>query len=255
MKHDELKLFLDEKVAWYNHPRFIDTDPISIPRQFSRKEDIEIAGFLAATIAWGQRPTIIRNSNRLMELMEQQPYAFLMESSDADFDRFAGFVHRTFNEVDCRYFMKALRDIYRDFGGLEKLFGTAFDETGNMKETIARFREIFLSFDAEKRTGKHVANPLKGSSAKRINMYLRWMVRNAKGGVDFGLWNAIPASALMMPLDVHSGRVGRSLGLLSRKQNDWRAVDELTSALRAFDPADPVKYDFALFGLGVFEKF
>jgi uncharacterized protein (TIGR02757 family) len=255
MTDQELKSFLDEKYLLYNQPRFIETDPISIPRHFSRKEDIEIAGFLAATIAWGQRPTIIRNASKLMEWMDNRPHEFLTENDPADFERFSEFVHRTFNGTDCRYFLRALREIYRNGESLETLFTEGFQEEGRMMSGIVRFRERFLSYRPEGRTQKHVANPLKGSSAKRINMFLRWMVRENHTGVDFGLWKEIPTSVLMMPLDVHSGNVARKLGLLKRRQNDWKAVEELTSRLRDFDRADPVKYDFALFGLGVFEKF
>jgi len=255
MTDQELKSFLDEKYLLYNQPRFIETDPISIPRLFSRKEDIEIAGFLAATIAWGQRPTIIRNAHRLMDWMGHRPFEFVTQGDVGKFDRFGDFVHRTFNGIDCRYFLRALREIYRNEDGLEALFTEGFQHSGSMMEGIFRFREKFLSYQPEIRTQKHVANPMKGSSAKRINMFLRWMVRDNQTGVDFGLWKDIPASALMMPLDVHSGNVARKLGLLKRKQNDWKAVDELTSRLRDFDSEDPVKYDFALFGLGVFEKF
>ncbi len=255
MKSSDLKDFLEEKYLQYNNLSFIGTDPVSIPHLFSRKEDIEIAAFLSATIAWGQRPTIIRNAISLMERMEHQPFNFLTESVPPDLSRFAGFVHRTFNEADCRYFILALSEIYRHHVGLEQLFTEGYLQTGSVKETIIRFRENFLSFYPETRTQKHLANPGKGSTAKRINMFLRWMVRDDGHGVDFGLWKAIPASALMMPIDVHSGNVARKLGLLSRKQNDWQAVEELTSNLRRFDPNDPVRYDYALFGLGVFEKF
>lgn len=255
MKNSDLKDFLEEKYLQYNNLGFIGTDPVSIPHLFSRKEDVEIAAFLSATIAWGQRPTIIRNATSLMERMEHQPFNFLTGSAPPDLSRFAGFVHRTFNEADCRYSILALSEIYRHHGGLEDLFTEGYRQTGSVKEAIMRFREIFLSFYPETRTRKHLADPGKGSTAKRINMFLRWMVRNDGHGVDFGLWKAIPASALMMPIDVHSGNVARKLGLLSRKQNDWQAVEELTSNLRRFDPDDPVRYDYALFGLGVFEKF
>ncbi len=251
----DLKVFLEEKYNQYNQVSFIATDPISIPRQFARKEDIEIAGFLSATIAWGQRVTIIRNANKLVELMDGQPYEYLTNGSFGDLKRFETFVHRTFNGDDCRYFILALAEIYRKKGGLEKLFADGVGIDGTIKTAITHFRDIFLSFAPKHRIGKHVANPSTGSSAKRINMFLRWMVRPSKGGVDFGLWKSIPPSALMMPLDVHSGSVARKLGLLQRVQNDWQAVEELTANLRLFDPSDPVKYDFALFGLGAFEKF
>ena len=255
MTSDTLKDFLDEKYNQFNCTSFIESDPISIPRQFSRKEDIEIAAFLSATIAWGQRPTIIRNANKLIDLMDGEPYEFMTRTSIDDPDRFATFVHRTFNGTDCFYFMRALSSIYREHGGLEKVFSDGFAIDGTVKTAIIYFRERFLSFEPHHRTEKHIANPDKGSSAKRINMFLRWMVRPPVCGVDFGLWNSIPVAALMMPLDVHSGSVARKLGLLQRTQNDWQAVEELTANLRLFDPTDPVKYDFALFGLGVFEKF
>ncbi len=251
----DLKSFLEEKYHLYNQVSFIETDPISIPRLFARKEDIEIAAFLSASIAWGQRVTIIRNANKLVELMDSQPFEFLINSTYKDVKRFGSFVHRTFNGIDCSYFILALSAIYREQGGLEKLFSDGFALDGTIKTAITSFRESFLSFAPPSRTGKHIANPSAGSSAKRINMFLRWMVRPAKGGVDFGLWNSIPPSALMMPLDVHSGSVARKLGILQRIQNDWQAVEELTANLRLFDPSDPVKYDFALFGLGAFEKF
>ena len=251
----DLQNFLEEKYNQYNRFSFIETDPISIPHKFTRKEDIEIAAFLSATIAWGQRATIIRNANLLVGLMDDQPFEFMINSSAIDLKRFNSFVHRTFNGIDCGYFILALSTIYREKGGLEKLFSDGFAVDGTVKTAIGCFRESFLSFLPPPRTGKHIANPSTGSSAKRINMFLRWMVRPAKGGVDFGLWNSIPTSALMMPLDVHSGSVARKLGILQRVQNDWQAVEELTAHLRLFDPSDPVKYDFALFGLGAFEKF
>jgi uncharacterized protein (TIGR02757 family) len=252
---DQLKNFLDEKYNQFNCTSFIESDPISIPRQFSRKEDIEIAAFLSATIAWGQRPTIIRNANKLIHLMDGEPFEFLTRTAIEDPVRFESFVHRTFNGVDCYYFMQALSVIYREHGGLETLFSDGYAIDGTVKTAIIYFRERFLSFDPQHRTEKHIANPAKGSSAKRINMFLRWMIRPSVNGVDFGLWNSIPTSSLMMPLDVHSGNVARKLGLLQRTQNDWKAVEELTANLRLFDPLDPVKYDFALFGLGAFEKF
>ncbi|MEW6467598.1 MAG: TIGR02757 family protein [Bacteroidota bacterium] len=249
MSDDELKDFLEEKFRHYHQPAFIGHDPVSIPHRFSRKEDIEIAGFLAASIAWGQRPVIIRNATRLLELMEHAPYDFIMNAGPADLRPFERFIHRTFNGTDCVYFLRALKSIYRK-GGLEKAF-----EGSSARDRIIRFRKRFFSLKHAARTRKHVSDPAANSSAKRLNMFLRWMVRSRKGGVDFGLWKDISPSELMCPLDVHSGNVARKLGLLNRKQNDWRAVEELTVRLREFDPADPVKYDFALFGLGAFEKF
>lgn len=253
----DLKDFLEEKYDKYNRLDFIESDPISIPHQFSKKEDIEIAGFLAATIAWGQRVTIINNANKMVRLMGNNPHDFILSAKPKDFKKFNEFVHRTFNGVDAAFFMKSLQNIYKNHGGLQN----AFSPTSNAKsdhtlDAITNFRKIFFSIEHPHRTGKHVSNPSENSSAKRLCMYLRWMVRADKRGVDFGLWDKkLLPSHLMCPLDVHSGNVARKLGLLKRTQNDWKAVEELTINLRKFDIKDPVKYDFALFGLGVFEKF
>lgn len=254
LKRHELKEFLDEKVEQYNRPSFIECDPISIPHQFTEKEDIEIAGFLAATIAWGNRKTIIRNANRILELLDHSPYEFIMNSSGDEFETVNGFVHRTFNSTDLCYFLKALRHIYRNKGGLETIFRT-YQRTDSLQPAIHELHKIFFELPHEKRTEKHVSDPYKGSSAKKINMYLRWMIRKDNKGVDFGIWENISPSKLSCPLDVHSGNVARKLGLLYRKQNDAKAVQELDGALRLMDRNDPVKYDFALFGLGVSEKF
>jgi uncharacterized protein (TIGR02757 family) len=251
----DLKEFLEEKYDLYNRESFIESDPIQIPKLFSRKEDIEIAAFLSASIAWGQRPTIIRNANRLMEFMNQQPYEFLMNSNEANWEVFKEFKHRTFNGNDCIFFLKSLRNIYQNHGGLETVFARGFKQGGNIKSALAYFREVFFEPEHLARTQKHISNVLKKSSAKRLNMYLRWMVRNDERGVDFGLWKGIESKELFLPLDVHTGNVGRKLGLLYRKQSDWPAVEEITLNLRKFDPLDPVKYDYALFGLGIFEKF
>jgi uncharacterized protein (TIGR02757 family) len=251
----ELKEFLEEKYFQYATKSFIERDPISIPHSFTKPQDIEIAGFLSATLAWGQRATIIKNMHKLLALMEHAPYEFLMQAHEEDFMRFQQFVHRTFNGEDCRFFLRALQHIYRTSGGLGQVFQEGWNETKSMPQTIARVREQFFAIDHPLRSRKHFADVQKGSAGKRLNMYLRWMVRPVDGGVDFGLWPGIPSSALYLPLDVHSGRVARKLGLLTRKQNDWKAVDEVTSNLRKLDPVDPVKYDYALFGLGVFEKF
>ena len=257
---NDLKGFLEEKYDKYNRIDFIESDPISIPHQFSQKEDIEIAGFLTATISWGQRITIINNANKMMKLMGNQPYDFLMTAQAKDLQRFDHFVHRTFNGVDAAFFFKSLKNIYLNHGGLENVFQIPLADkkrkTGQTLCAIMNFRRIFFSIEYPHRTGKHVSNPAENSSAKRLCMYLRWMVRHDIRGVDFGIWKTnLKSSQLMCPLDVHSGNVARKLGLLIRTQNDWKAVDELTSALSTFDAKDPVKYDFALFGLGVFEKF
>jgi uncharacterized protein (TIGR02757 family) len=243
----ELFDLLEAKYHVYNREDFVEYDPISIPHQFSKKEDIEIAGFLAATIAWGQRVTIINNANKILKLMDFAPHDFILNHKSNDLKHAEGFVHRTFNAIDLRFFFKSLKNIYQQHGGLEK----AFLQKNGSENSISNFKQLFFSIEHERRTQKHVADPLKKSTAKRINMYLRWMVRNDQKGVDFGIWNTHQSKDLMIPLDVHTGNVGRSLGLLSRTQNDWQAVEELTASLRKFDSNDPVKYDFALFGMGV----
>ncbi len=254
MKVEELKEFLDEKAEKYNRPGFIATDPVQVPRQFSQKENIEIAAFLTATISWGSRPAIIKNALRLMSLMDNRPFEFIAEGSNADFERLNSFVHRTFNGQDCTYFARSLKNICQNHGGLQTVFETGYKKEGSVKSALHHFHSVFFEIPGE-RTRKHVANVEKGATGKRLNMFLRWMIRNDQKGVDFGLWNGIPASSLMLPLDVHTGNVARKLGLLSRKQDNWKAVEEVTAELRKFDSEDPVKYDFALFGLGAFEKF
>jgi uncharacterized protein (TIGR02757 family) len=254
MNSKELKNFLDEKVELYNHPNFIESDPIQIPHLFSQKEDIEIAGFLSATIAWGNRKMIIKNANRMMELMGNSPFDFVMSHSQNDLERLEGFVHRTFNGIDFVTFIKSLQHIYLHHNGLEAVFAR-FPEETNMKKSISEFKKVFFEIDHNSRTQKHVSDPIQNSAAKRIHMFLRWMVRKDNKGVDFGIWNTISPSRLSCPLDVHSGNMARKLGLLERKQNDAKALHELDAKLRMFDSYDPSKYDFALFGLGVFEKF
>ncbi|NJK85171.1 MAG: TIGR02757 family protein [Bacteroidales bacterium] len=249
-----LKEFLEEKSSFYNTTRFIDPDPISIPHLYTRTEDIEIAGFLTATIAWGNRKSIIQNARRMMMLMGNNPYEFILNADDESISRLAGFCHRTFNGTDLAGFVIALRYMYSKYKSLGLFFEKTFQIKQNIKDTLLHFREEFILEPFPERTRKHIADVSKNASAKRLNMFLRWMVRKDNRGVDFGLWN-IPSSALYIPLDVHSGNVARKLGLLKRRQNDWQAVEELTSALKVFDPEDPVKYDFALFGLGVSEEF
>ena len=254
MNRKELKEFLDEKAAYYDRPQFIESDPIQIPHAFNQKEDIEVAGFLVATIAWGNRKSIINNGIKLMDLMGNSPFDFVMNHSKKDLKPLSHFVHRTFNGKDLRYFLIALRHIYLEHHGLEQLF-TKHAEKDSLQSSIHEFRKVFFSLTHLPRTEKHVSDPLKNSAAKRINMYLRWMVRPNDTGVDFGIWKSLTPAKLSCPLDVHSGNVARKLNLLERKQNDGKALAELDHALRKLDPLDPVKYDFALFGLGVFEKF
>lgn len=254
MNKTELKEFLDEKAFLYENPDFIGSDPIQIPHSFSKKEDIEISGFLASTIAWGKREMIIKNTKRMMELMENAPHDFILNHTDEDVTSFDGFVHRTFNADDFRFFVKSLQNIYTNHKGLENTLAIT-DGTDNYKTAIHQFKKTFFEIPHLPRTQKHVSDPVKGSASKRINMYLRWMVRDAKKGVDFGIWKKHSSAHLHCPLDVHTGNVARKLTILKRKQNDWKAIQELDSTLREFDKVDPVKYDFALFGLGVFEKF
>lgn len=247
MKGEELREYLDFKAEQYNTRAFIESDPIQLPHRFTKKEDIEIVSFLISTIAWGQRPTIIKNGNRLIEIMENDPHEFILNYTSRKLE----FVHRTFNAVDLDFFFRSLRNIYEN-GGLEKAF-SPHPEIEGIKGRIVHFRELFFDTEHEKRSEKHVSNPIKGSAAKRINMFLRWMVRDDKQGVDFGIWKSVPTSELYIPLDVHTSRHARNLGLIQRKQDDWKALEELMANLRAFDPVDPAKYDFALFGIGAFE--
>jgi uncharacterized protein (TIGR02757 family) len=254
MDQEELRLLLDEKFLQYNQPDFIREDPICIPHQFSRKEDREISGFLVALIAWGRRAMIIKNGYRLLEIMEMQPYEWLM-AGGGESEAIDSFVHRTFNGSDLRALLRALRHIYQELGGLEAVFSQAIHPNDpNVYQGLLAARAAFLSSpDFPRRTHKHLANPAAGSAAKRINMFLRWMVRRDGLGVDFGLWAGISPAQLICPLDVHTASVARRLGLLQRKQNDWKAAVELTEHLQIFSPEDPVRYDFSLFGLGVYE--
>lgn len=257
MVDEAIKLLLDDAVIQYNNVDFIQDDPIQIPHLFEKKEDIEIAGFLSATIAWGNRKSIIKNSLKLMELMNNSPFEFLM---DDDFiEQYKGeiiqFVHRTFNGDDCLFFLKSIENIYKNHGGLEQVFTDGFQKEKTVYSALKHFRNIFLEIPHSKRSEKHLSDVTSNSSAKRLNMYLRWMVRSDNNGVDFGLWKNIPISALMLPLDVHTGNVSRNLGLLTRKQNDWKAVEEISEILRNFDVSDPIKYDYALFGLGVNQQY
>lgn len=251
----ELKEVLDEKYEQYSGKIFIENDPITIPHQFVLKQDIEIAGFLTATIAWGQRKTIIRNANKLMEWMNFAPYDFMMNSKEADLEVFKSFVHRTFQGEDCHFFIRRLRHLYKSGATLEDLFAEGYKNHQSMAAAIINFREKFLMEPHLLRSEKHISNPAKNAAAKRLNMFLRWVIRNDPTSVDFGIWASIPSSALMCPLDVHTATVSRKLGLLKRKQNDWKAVELLTQQLRAFNREDPVKYDIALFALGAYEGF
>lgn len=253
----DLKAFFDEKVATYNRPDFIESDPICIPHSYQKLQDIEIAGFIAATLAWGQRPTIIRKCRELLERMDHAPHDFVLHHSEDDLKGLLDFKHRTFNTTDTLYFIEFFRWFYAQHQSLEEAFlhGTN-REAPEMEQAIAGFHRLFFSLpDAPDRTRKHVATPERKSACKRINMFLRWMVRRDDAGVDFGLWQTFSPASLICPCDLHVGRVARRFGLITRQQNDWRTAMELTENLRKLDPSDPVKYDFALFGLGVFEKY
>lgn len=254
MNRAELKEFLDTKVTQYNNPKFIESDPILIPHQFQKKEDIEISGFLTATIAWGNRKSIINNANKLIGLLDHAPHDFVLNHKASDLEKLLPFVHRTFNGQDCIQFIKSLKHIYKTHNGLESVF-SKYAKNQSLQTSISKFKTTFFEIEHLQRTQKHVSDPLKNSAAKRINMFLRWMVRQDNAGVDFGIWKSLSPALLSCPLDVHSGNVGRKLGLLKRKQNDGKALLELDTALKKLDPSDPVKYDFALFGLGVFEGF
>ncbi len=245
-----VKLLLDNALDCYLAPEFIQDDPIQIPHRFTAKEDIEIAGLLSATIAWGQRKSIIKNGKRIVELMGEEPHRFVLDHSASDLKQFSGFVHRTFNSGDLTLFIQRLKDIYTNRGGLESVFAAGYSRNG-IEGALANFRSIFLSGIEDNHLKKHVADVTTGSACKRVNMFLRWMVRTSDEGVDFGIWDKIPASALHIPLDVHTANASRLLGILSRKQNDWRAVVELTGVLRSFSADDPIKYDFALFYIGL----
>lgn len=248
----EIKQRLDYFVVKYNQSNFIERDPISIPHLFSKKEDIEIIGLLVATISWGNRNSIIKSANKMLQLINHQPFEFVMNYKECDYNNIAEFKHRTFNGFDLHFFLLRLKDIYTNHNGLESIFTKGFSNKNESAQAISYFRNIFIPNQfSTVRTSKHIANPLKGSASKRLNMFLRWMVRNDKNNVDFGLWKNISSSKLSCPLDVHSGRTARTHFLLNRKQNDLKAVNELDLSLRLLDKEDPVKYDFALFGMGI----
>lgn len=248
---DDLRDLLERLHDRYNCPEFIDDDPISVPHRFSDRADREIAGFLAATVAWGNRKAIVRSGHRMMGLMDHAPADFVRHASDRELAQLGRFVHRTFNGGDLRDFVLALRRMDARFGGLGAFFESRYAAAGSLPQAMADFRREFFASGHAPRCEKHLSSIEKGAACKRLCMFLRWMVRRDERGVDFGEWRRIPMSALFLPLDVHTGETGRALGLLTRRQNDWRAVEEITAALRKFDPADPVRFDFALFGVGI----
>lgn len=249
MSPDELKDFLDFKAAFYEQAKFVEDDPIQIPHRFSKKEDIEISALLVSTIAWGNRKSIIKSGENLLKIMGNQPHEFVMNYKESDWK----FVHRTFNSVDLDFFFRSLQNIYQQHHGLEQAF--SISNSTDLKANILKFRNLFFQVPFENRSAKHVSNPESGSASKRLVMFLRWMVRSSQKGVDFGIWKSIPTSALLIPLDVHTGNVALKLGLIERNKNDWKTNIALIEKLRKFDSVDPAKYDFALFGLGAYEGF
>lgn len=255
MPSEPIRELLERLHDKYNTPDFITDDPISIPHRFSTREDIEISGFLAATIAWGNRKAIVKSAIRMVEYMDGAPYDFAMNASETELDRVLSYVHRTFNGGDFRSFILSLRHIYEQHGTMGDFFEDEYLRSGDIRTAISKFRSEFFVPDHAPRCEKHLSSIDRGAACKRTNMFLRWMVRRDDRGVDFGLWNRIPMSALYLPLDVHSGNTARSLGLLNRRQSDWKAVEEVTESLRAFDPADPVRFDYALFGAGIAGEF
>jgi len=250
-----LKAFLDEQVDQFNDVSFIEKDPISLPRLFSKLQDIEIIGFWIAMLSWGQRVTIINKGKELIEKMDGSPHDFIVNHKESDRKIFESFKHRTFQAIDTLYFLEFLQQYYRNNQSLETAFIPKYKLDFTIKESLTHFHEQFFSLEnAPQRTKKHVATPVRKSTCKRLNMFLRWMVRKDQKGVDFGLWSMIKPAQLHIPLDVHVDKVARTLGLIKRKQTDWQTVEELTQRLAEFDPNDPVKYDYALFGLGVLSK-
>lgn len=250
----DLKDFLDEKSFKYESPSFIKDDPILIPHRFTNHNDIELSAFITSVISWGNRKSIINSSNRILDYLDNSPYDFIMNHKQKDLRLINKSIHRTFNQIDLNYFIKSLKNIYNKYGGIEHIVSNK-DNGETLQERISYFKEIFFSLNHPERTKKHLPSPLKGSSAKRFNMFLRWMVRSNERGVDFGIWNKIDRSELSIPLDVHTGRIARELGILNRNLNDHKSVNEIDLKLREMDPIDPVKYDYALFGLGVYENF
>lgn len=248
---DSLRELLERLYDRYNRPEFIDDDPVSVPHRYTDRADREVAGFFAATLAWGNRKAIVRSGRRMMGLMDDAPADFVRHASDRELTMLDRFVYRTFNGGDLRDFVLALRRLDERFGGLGAFFESRYEVTTSIPRVLAEFRSEFFGCDHAPHCEKHLSSILKGAACKRLCMFLRWMVRRDDRGVDFGEWRRIPMSALYLPLDVHTGDTSRALGLLSRRQNDWRAVEQVTAALRAIDPDDPVRFDFALFGMGI----
>ena len=251
MSREEMRELLERLHDRYNNENFIEADPISVPHSFTRTVDREIAGFLAATIAWGNRRAIVQSAHRMMRYMDNAPEDFVRNATEADMEYLRTYVHRTFNGVDFQDFVRGLRHIIEEWGSVGNYFETRYEEHGDLRPVFSDFRRDFFAVEHDPHCEKHLSSIDKGAACKRLCMYLRWFVRHDDRGVDFGLWRRIPMSALYMPLDIHTGRMGRNLGLLGRKQSDWKAVEELTASLRELHADDPVRYDYSLFGLGI----
>lgn len=251
LSHEEMYDLLERLHDRYNNADFIEADPISVPHSFSATLDREVAGFMAATIAWGNRQAIVRSSHRMMRYMDNAPADFVLNASANDMEYLRSFVHRTFNGDDFRDFVLAMRHIITQWGSIGGFFEQRYEATKDMRTVLSEFRREFFSVEHNPHCEKHLSSIDRGAACKRLCMYLRWFVRRDARGVDFGLWQRIPMSALYLPLDIHTGRMGRELGLLQRKQSDWKAVEQITSTLRCFSADDPVRYDYSLFGLGI----
>ena len=251
MSLEEMRELLERLHDRYNNEEFIEADPISVPHSFLNPVDREVAGFLAATIAWGNRRAIVKSAHRMMRYMDNAPEDFVRNATEGDMEYLRSYVHRTFNGVDFQDFVRGLRHILTEWGSVGNYFETRYEEHGDLRPVLSDFRRDFFSVEHDSHSEKHLSSIDKGAACKRLCMYLRWFVRRDDRGVDFGLWQRIPMSALYMPLDIHTGRMGRNLGLLSRKQSDWKAVEEITAKLRELCPDDPVRYDYSLFGLGI----
>ena len=251
MSREEMRELLERLHDRYNNESFIEADPISVPHSFTRPVDREIAGFLAATIAWGNRRAIVQSAHRMMRYMDNAPEDFVRNATEADMEYLRTYVHRTFNGVDFQDFVRGLRHIITKWGSVGNYFETRYEEHGDLRPVFSDFRRDFFAAEHDAHCEKHLSSIDKGAACKRLCMYLRWFVRHDDRGVDFGMWRRIPMSALYMPLDIHTGRMGRNLGLLNRKQSDWKAVEELTASLRELHADDPVRYDYSLFGLGI----
>lgn len=251
MSREEMRELLERLHDRYNNESFIEADPISVPHSFTRPVDREIAGFLAATIAWGNRRAIVQSAHRMMRYMDNAPEDFVRNATETDMEYLRTYVHRTFNGVDFQDFVRGLRHIITEWGSVGNYFETRYEEHGDLRPVFSDFRRDFFAAEHDAHCEKHLSSIDKGAACKRLCMYLRWFVRHDDRGVDFGMWRRIPMSALYMPLDIHTGRMGRNLGLLNRKQSDWKAVEELTASLRELCADDPVRYDYSLFGLGI----